>query len=217
MFVLDASVSINQDEFQLQTDFVASVISEFDINPHKTRIGLITFSSYVQDVLGLGQNTVNLNLLDAIKYVRHPKGNKFTDQALLHAREMLKREGRKNVPKIIIVLTGGKSDFPELTKHEAEATKKNGVTVFSIGIGKKVDLEELRTIASSYEYAFTVDTVAALNQIGLTLAIKACDIQADAPWYENEIIKVEKTKRKPEKCKYLSFISYELVLDICII
>ena len=87
---------------------------------------------------------------------------------------------RKNVVKIGIVITDGKSNDPEETAAKAEEARKAGITLFSIGVGQGVDETELAAIANKprEEYLFTVNDYNALNTIKELLSIKACQGEA---------------------------------------
>ena len=44
VFILDASGSVDQDNFQRMKDFVASLVSAIDVDGGVARIGLMTFA-----------------------------------------------------------------------------------------------------------------------------------------------------------------------------
>ena len=56
VFVIDGSTSIGEKSFVLGKNFIADYISEFQIAPTATRVGVITFGTNV---------TVNLELQDS--------------------------------------------------------------------------------------------------------------------------------------------------------
>ena len=51
VMVVDASGSINQDEFDEQKLFIKEFFSDFDIGQNKTQVGIIVFSDGIEHVL----------------------------------------------------------------------------------------------------------------------------------------------------------------------
>lgn len=174
-FVLDASSSIWGPDYRKQLDFVNSVIKELDLNV--VRCGLLTYGSVVQEEFGLRTYEGRRHALtDAVSAVRQLRGDTQTDKAIRRARERMLQD-RREVPRIVVVMTDGKSDNPGLTKMEAELTHRSGITTFAIGIGKSVDENELNSIASHKDFLFTVDNFDALVAIKSMLREKACEVK----------------------------------------
>lgn len=72
---------------------------------------------------------------------------------------------RKGVPKIAIVITDGMSNIGLNTKVEADAAKKDNITLFAIGIGGAVNQRELKDIASNPNFVFSTNNFKNLNKI----------------------------------------------------
>ena len=83
---------------------------------------------------------------------------------------------RANVTRVGVVITDGLSDNRTATAIEAETAKDDGIHMFSVGVGKSVDLIELKAIASqpSIYYTFLVENFQGLGNIRELLAIKTC-------------------------------------------
>ena len=84
---------------------------------------------------------------------------------------------------ILIVLTDGLSRNPFSTALQADLAKKTGMYIFVVGIGRNVDRQELRSIASPsdnniLDYVFNVTDFEALRDIKNLLAIKTCEVAA---------------------------------------
>lgn len=86
---------------------------------------------------------------------------------------------RREVAHIMFVFTDGISKRPHETAREAELAKRDGIYMFSIGIGMSVERTELRDIASDPDddFVFHVSNFSVLNTIRNILAIKTCAIQ----------------------------------------
>ena len=94
----------------------------------------------------------------AIEKAPYLKGGTLTGKALGFAKvELFDKTGRLDVPKVLIVMTDGKStdDVVKPAKILSDAN----ITVFAIGIGRKYDIQQLQQIASKPEikYALTSD------------------------------------------------------------
>ena len=113
-------------------------------------------------------------------------GGTKTGEALMKAREILDSGARNGVPHLVVVITDGLSDAPDLTSQEAQHLHDTGTIVFAVGIGTSVDEDELASIASSEEYVFQVDSFEALYSIRHLLAITACSIKYQEEEAEEE-------------------------------
>ena len=174
-FVLDASGSISGPDFKTQLAFVSNVVSQFDISPQTIRIGVLTFGDNSRYEIDITLPTEKEALLAAITSIHQSRGGTRTDGALLRTRGLLSRHGRIEVPKLVIVMTDGQSEYPDITAQEARLLHEDAITTFAIGIGHSVDHTELRNIASRPEYVFEVDSFDVLETIRELLTNKACE------------------------------------------
>ena len=72
-----------------------------------------------------------------------------------------------------MVITDGRSDSPDLTKAEAQLLHHNA-EVFSIGVGPKVDVQELKDIASNARHVVQVNSFELLHTIEKKITDTAC-------------------------------------------
>ena len=200
VFLLDASSSIWGPNFDKQLKFVYDVVDKFDVSLQMTHVAAMTFSDKVHKEFGLHSFGDRLNTLAAIPSMVHLRGGTRTDLAMMEASKMMMGDGRKEVPRLVIVMTDGKSDKPLDTLEQAYLLKKAGITTFAVGIGESVDKEELMGIASDEKYVFTVDTFDALVTLQSILAYEACKVevimQADESEMDNNIQPSELIKGK---------------------
>lgn len=197
--VFDASNNINRPDFQRQIQLTKDLVSELDIGQGKTRVGLIAFGGeYMHRVINLDSNHFDkVHLKSKISRVYRLHGRSYPDRALLHAREMIRREGRKEAEKFIVLMTNGQSEFPQLTRDEATKSKTSGITIVTVGVGVNVNEVALRQIASKKDYMFTKnDDVKEMKE---KLTNTNCDVQGDSPYgyyrRENTILKESKTNK----------------------
>ena len=84
---------------------------------------------------------------------------------------------RPGVPNIGIIITDGKSNHPDQTKAQAEAARKAGITLFSVGVGSGISRPELNEMATDPDssHVFTVDDFSKLAQIKALFQAQTCD------------------------------------------
>ena len=102
------------------------------------------------------------NVISAIQKIRYPRGGTKLGYALRYtSRYLLGRDGRK---KVVIVMTDGRSqDSPA---RAAAVMRRKGVMLVAVGIGRKYDLRQLRSIASRKDYVFTSSFKTLGNVVG---------------------------------------------------
>ncbi|XP_060073208.1 collagen alpha-1(XII) chain-like [Ylistrum balloti] len=168
VFVLDTSSSIWNPDFQKQLEFVDSVVSQFNIGPDGTHVGVMTFarSYYVKFYLNRYENVDDIRA--AIKKIRHRRGSMTnTGPAIKFMSSRMFKRGygaRENMPHIAIVITDGKSQKSAETLKAAIEAQKKHIEIYAIGVGPNVKESELRGIASDPDdrYFFSVDNYDAL-------------------------------------------------------
>lgn len=180
MFVLDESGSVGQNNYEIVKNFVIDMVKHFDIGPHNVRIGLITFSNMAILHFQLNQYNTSESIVNAIKNLPYHHGLTYTDAALklLKSSSFVKSHGdREDAPNIAIVITDGRSHNSQATVAAANALKKDGITIFSIGIGNSVASQELNGMASlpASEHVFMVNNFQALKNIQKKLSTKTCE------------------------------------------
>ena len=180
-FALDASNSIWPEDFKKQLVFVQDLVTLFDISPTKTRVGLITYSDRVKPVIGLDATQEKSSLKELIANVTFMGGRTKSSEAFKFLREQgfSPDVARREVAHIVLTFTDGLSKNPRDTAREAELAKRQGIYLFSIGIGMSVEKTELADIASEPEedFVFHVANFSVLNTIKDILAIKTCAVQ----------------------------------------
>lgn len=179
-FIVDSSGSLGESNFQEAKNFVWTVIRNFEISNNDTRIGVIRYStraSVIFDFQFSADNNILL-LKEIIDNIPYAEGETKTERALqLALTDLFSAKGvsRPDVPKILVVMTFGKSDNALGVARASMALKENDVTVLSVGIGEEVDMEELLLMASTAEDVITVNSFTALKKRVERIRDKVCD------------------------------------------
>ena len=156
-FIMDASGSIGDANYQKEKEFVKEVVYAFGVSESGGHAGVITYSDDAELDIRLGEHKSLASFNQAVDSLPYSKGRTRIDKALQLASSQLFSVGagmRADVTKIAIVLTDGKqtqaADAVALDKAVAPLHAL-GVQVFAIGIGSEVDTDELRLLVQREE------------------------------------------------------------------
>ena len=80
-------------------------------------------------------------------------------------------------PRVAIVLTDGESTDPPQTIEEAMKVHDSEITVFAIGVGKELNMEELTAIASepTCMHLILLDDFEEVESLSYTIQDRTCD------------------------------------------
>lgn len=141
------------------------------------QIGVVTFASTPHNEFNLNTYHNKHDTVTAINNIGYHSGGTRTDSALkyVEANSFKAAAGdRAGVANILIVMTDGKSNQPQLTAQESAKLHQMNVKVFAIGIGSGVDKTELGHIATDSHHVFQVQNFDALNTLQAELKKTAC-------------------------------------------
>ena len=175
MFVLDASGSINSSNFEIMKNFVVNVTRSLESTPD-SKVGVIRFSGSAEVIIPLAANQNLSDLATQVQAIRYTGGGTATHEALeLMITELL--AANDSAAPIGILLTDGRSNYEGLTLAEAARVHKEGISMYTFGIGNTNE-EELQAIASApfYDYSFYISSFDAtqFDQRVLLLTRQTC-------------------------------------------
>ena len=143
--------------FSKCADLVKSIIRKVKVSPDDAHVGVIVYSRRARVLFGLGESTNTsqiYNALDNIKYKLTRHNDSLNIGAALEvARKELFDKGRKGVPRVLVLITGGKAGDDIVIP--ARRLKYGGVTVYSVGVGKSFDKGQLDVISSDPVNGYT--------------------------------------------------------------
>ncbi|XP_055490682.1 collagen alpha-1(XIV) chain isoform X2 [Leucoraja erinacea] len=174
--LVDGSWSIGRLNFRLVRLFLENLVSAFNVDSDKTRIGLAQYSGDPRVEWNLNQHSTKEAVLDAVKNLPYKGGNTLTGLALTFILEnSFKPEAgsRAGVPKIGILITDGKSQDDVFSS--AESLRDAGIELFAIGV-KNADVNELKAIASEPDetHVYNVADFNIMNTIIESLTKTVC-------------------------------------------
>ena len=149
-FLVDSSGSINTADslnYQRIKDFIKGFIRSVIIGENDTRIGLATFSgeSTFKVRISFTHFFTTDSLINAVEMIPYDSGGTRTGEALDRIRTDLFSMAREGLPRILVVLTDGKSQ--DSVTAPSRLLRQMGVQIISVGVGDAV-YEELADMAS---------------------------------------------------------------------
>ena len=160
VFVLDASESVTQENFDILKQFTKDFLSVADIDGGHVRVGLNVYSSTT--VVAFHLNTHNnkddvIKAIDRLEY-QHGGASDVTDALDSMRLDMFTPANgdRHNVSNVAMVITGGNSrGDPRSSANEA---RNEGIHIYAIGIGAS-SVTELKGIADKASDVFSIGSI----------------------------------------------------------
>lgn len=165
--------------------FVKRVAKTFEISPEKTHTALMIYSDEAKIISKFGEITSIEDFDNKVDDLPHLRGKTRIDLALLKAgRELFTWAGgmriRSDVIKVAIVITDGRqTPAPDGIRLDEAAAGLivQGVKVLSIGIGDRIDQEELRMMVKEpSRHTFWSESYTALRVQLATIARESCSL-----------------------------------------
>ncbi|KAF3822727.1 hypothetical protein GH733_008101 [Mirounga leonina] len=148
VILVDGSWSIGRFNFRLVRLFLENLVTAFNVDSEKTRIGLAQYSGDPRIEWHLNAFSTKDEVIEAVRNLPYKGGNTLTGLALNYIFEnSFKPEAgaRTGVSKIGILITDGKSQDDIIPP--SRNLRESGVELFAIGV-KNADENELQEIAS---------------------------------------------------------------------
>ncbi|MBN3300660.1 VWA2 protein, partial [Amia calva] len=145
LLLMDGSYSIGKGSFERSKYFAMKMVDALDINPDRVRIGVIQYSSKPKLEFALNVYPTKEEAKEGIGSIHFRGGSTASGRAIKHVLRKGYPGGREDTPKILILLTDGKSQDNVMTS--ATFARKSGVKLFAVGI-KYPKWEVLHSLAS---------------------------------------------------------------------
>ena len=182
VFVLDASGSIGSVNFERMKQTIEDIVSQLTIGPTTTRVAVVVFASSASLIFNLNRYTEKEALIEAIRDLQYTDGGTNTADALALLRlnvfaEILGVRPLNESTRVAIVITDGHSNDRDATRREAEQLRNSAqFTVYAIGIGGGVGIQELINIAGNNNTVIQVENfnVEQLQELERELTREAC-------------------------------------------
>jgi len=152
--------------------------------------GLVSFASKIStpidypisfDLVGLGEAIMKISI-----GLTGPQNTNIGDAISKGAEELVNKK-RDGSNQVMVLLTDGLATEPEkrgdvkypefYALEKATFAKQSGVNMFTIGLGKDINVDFLKNIASKPEQMFSAPTTEELNAIYMQIASSICKKQ----------------------------------------
>ncbi|XP_072541025.1 matrilin-4 isoform X1 [Salminus brasiliensis] len=178
VFIIDGSRSVRPHEFETMRKFMIDIIHELDVGRDSTRVGVVQYSSQVQNVFSLKDYTTHQQMVKAINEIIPLAQGTMTGLAIRYAMNVAfsTAEGaRTNVPHVAVIVTDGRPQ--DRVAEVAAAARESGIEIYAVGVAR-ADMTSLRAMASPpfEDHVFLVESFDLIHQFGLQFQDKLCKI-----------------------------------------
>ncbi|KAJ3607003.1 hypothetical protein NHX12_026518, partial [Muraenolepis orangiensis] len=176
VFLVHGSRNAAPENFKYIRDVVATVAGAFDISEDKTRVGVVQYGDDARTEFTLKQHLSRGELLRAVSSLTHTGGDTMTGSALDYVLKNSFGEaagGRASFPKVLVVVTDGKSQ--DAVEVHAGQLRNAGVEVFVLGI-KEADEAEMRLMAAAPHrtHVYSVANYQLIKTVHRALVTQVC-------------------------------------------
>ncbi|XP_041814167.1 collagen alpha-1(XII) chain [Chelmon rostratus] len=164
VFLVDGSWNVGKPNFKYIRNFISATAGAFQIGEDKTRVAVVQYSSDARTEFNLNTHLTRPALLRAIGSLAYKGGDTMTGNALDHLLKNTFSEAagvRKGFPRVLVIITDGKSEDP--VESYARQLRSRGVEIFVLGV-QQADEEEMKLMAST-PYRSHIYNVASFNAI----------------------------------------------------
>lgn len=123
------------------------LVQRYEVSTIAAQFGVVRFSTEASVVISLGRHRSLSSLQAAVSTINYQPGTINTAQGIELALKQFSINGRSQVPQVMIVITGGKSNDFVATKSAVELSSERGIGIFAVGIRDGVS--ELATTSAS--------------------------------------------------------------------
>ncbi|XP_030634934.1 matrilin-4 [Chanos chanos] len=176
VFIIDSSRSVRPHEFETMRKFMIDIIHELDIGLDATRVGVVQYSSQVQNVFSLKTFKKPEDMVKGINEIIPLAQGTMTGLAIRYAMNVAfsAEEGaRPNVPHVAVIVTDGRPQ--DRVAEVAAAARESGIEIYAVGVAR-ADMTSLRAMASPpfEDHVFLVESFDLIHQFGLQFQDKLC-------------------------------------------
>ncbi|XP_036387736.1 matrilin-4 [Megalops cyprinoides] len=178
VFIIDSSRSVRPHEFETMRKFMINIIHTLDVGLDATRVGVVQYSSQVQNVFSLKSFSKMEDMVKGINEIIPLAQGTMTGLAIKYAMNVAfsAEEGaRPKVPHVAVIVTDGRPQ--DRVAEVAAAAREKGIEIYAVGVAR-ADMNSLRAMASPplEDHVFLVESFDLIHQFGLQFQDKLCAI-----------------------------------------
>lgn len=150
IYALDGSAGLRNKDFEKMKDFVKHSAREYPISEEGIHIGVIEFSDEADLKIKLSDHYDLDSFTARLSDIKQSAGQGAVTDEVLHMAAsqafMSSSGGRPTAQKRLVILTGSKSTGAEPVQEAVIPVIREGIQVYVIGMGQRVDREEIAGI-----------------------------------------------------------------------
>ncbi|KAJ8412139.1 hypothetical protein AAFF_G00144060 [Aldrovandia affinis] len=176
VFIIDSSRSVRPHEFETMRKFMINIIQTLNVGADATRVGVVQYSSQVQNVFSLKSFTKMEEMVKGINEIIPLAQGTMTGLAIKYAMNVAfsAEEGdRPRIPNVAVIVTDGRPQ--DRVAEVAAAAREKGIEIYAVGVAR-ADMTSLRAMASPPldDHVFLVESFDLIHQFGLQFQDKLC-------------------------------------------
>ncbi|KAM6981018.1 matrilin-4 [Aplochiton taeniatus] len=176
IFIIDSSRSVRPHEFETMRKFMIDIIKTLNVGPTATRVGVVQYSSQVQNEFSLKAHAKMSAMVKSINEIIPLAQGTMTGLAIKYAMNVAftAEEGdRPDVPNVAVIVTDGRPQ--DRVAEVATEARGKGIEIFAVGVAR-ADMASLRAMASPpfEDHVFLVESFDLIHQFGLQFQDKLC-------------------------------------------
>uniref|UniRef100_A0A0B7BC59 Uncharacterized protein n=1 Tax=Arion vulgaris TaxID=1028688 RepID=A0A0B7BC59_9EUPU len=176
VFILDASESVGQHNFELMLKFVSTIVKDLTVYGQEHYFSLITYSTDVKTIFSFNRYRTVEKILEAIQTTKYTSGSTNTAGGLRQAAQLFQEEfgDRPSAKNVAILMTDGQSNVNYWdTVPAATKLKATRVQVITVGINLE-NSDEINNIASSRKDVFVTSSFRSLDSVKINILERSC-------------------------------------------
>jgi Mg-chelatase subunit ChlD len=167
VILADLSGSVGGNEPFIK-EAIKAFSGQFELSETGVKIGVMTFGSNVRTVCSLTSDSSLLN--NGINSLGSATGKTNMYGALMAANSELENKGRFGYRKIIIVISDGVPDYPDVTMMIANELKAKPISIFGIFIDSSLsDSDYMKDLSSVYFESNYLELISTLKKLNICL------------------------------------------------
>ncbi|CAL1529050.1 unnamed protein product [Lymnaea stagnalis] len=181
VFLMDASDSIKDTEWEQEKNFVSVLIDNLEVERYAIHVGVIVYSTDIGMVIDLQPFKTKAQLKSLLQQAVQINQGTDTAKAISKLIEMSDSQGRieGDAKQIAVIITDGRSTDVSATIREARrARSQYKIDMIALGVGNETFAEELEAIAGveKNNRLFQVQNFAQLHYVIKQLEDIICEI-----------------------------------------
>ncbi|XP_040187550.1 matrilin-4 isoform X2 [Rana temporaria] len=181
IFIIDSSRSVRPFEFESMRKFMIDMINSLEIGPSHTRVGVVQYSSQVQNVFSLKTYTTKAQMHKAINDIIPLAQGTMTGLAIQYTMNVAftEEEGARplsqRIPRVAVIVTDGRPQ-DRVTEVAAQAREAQ-IEIYAVGV-QRADVNSLRTMASPpiEDHVFYVESFDLIQHFAIQFQDKLCGV-----------------------------------------